>query len=70
MQTKVYKSKQCDKKKGGLFMTENEINLLNLIREHKYPEQALMTAIETTIYFLRQLESSVTPFAADSRELA
>lgn len=51
-------------------MTENEIKLINIIRNHKHPEQALMTAIETTLLYLRQLESFVKPVAADFRELA
>ena len=51
-------------------MTENETVLINLIREHKHPEQALITAIETTLAFLRQLQSSATPFVADSQALS
>lgn len=51
-------------------MTKNEMELINIIRTHKHPKQALMTAIETTLNYLRQLESSVKPIAADFRELA
>ena len=47
-------------------MTDNEIELINLIREHKHPEKALITAIETTLDFVKQLQSSATPFVADS----
>ena len=59
-QTSVYISKQCDKKKGDN-MTDNEIKLINIIREHKHPEQALTVAIETTLNFLMQHQSSVKP---------
>lgn len=51
-------------------MTENEIELINLIREHKHPEKALITAIETTLDFAKQLQSSATPFVAGSPEHA
>ena len=51
-------------------MTENEIKLINLIHEHKHPEQALMIAIETTLYFLAQPQSFEEPFVADSQALS
>lgn len=51
-------------------MTDNEIELINIIREHKHPEEALLTSIETTLNFLRQLQSSVKPLVADSQEHA
>lgn len=51
-------------------MTDNESKLINLIRDHKHPEQALITAIETTLSFLEQPQSSVKPFVADSPEPA
>ena len=38
-------------------MTDNEIKLLNLIRENDNPEQALVTAIEIIIMYLEQPES-------------
>ena len=38
-------------------MTNNEIELLNLIRENDNPEQALSTAIEIIIKYLEQPES-------------
>lgn len=50
-------------------MTDNEIDLISIIRDHKHPEQALITAIETTLLYLTQHESFVEPVAADSREL-
>ena len=51
-------------------MTENEIELLNIIRDHKHPEQALITAIEATLNFLEQPLSSAKPFVADSQALS
>lgn len=42
-------------------MTENEIKLINLISNHKHPEQALTTALETTLNFLMQHQSSAKP---------
>jgi hypothetical protein len=38
-------------------MTENEIMLLNLIRNHPNPEQALLIAIEIICKHLEQFES-------------
>lgn len=38
-------------------MTENEIALINLIRNNKNPEQALITAIEIISNFLKQHQS-------------
>ena len=39
-------------------MTENEKELISLIRENDNPEQALMTATVIIIGFLKQHESS------------
>ncbi len=39
-------------------MSENEIKLLNLIRENDNPEQALMAAALIIVGFLKQHESS------------
>lgn len=39
-------------------MTNNERELLKLIRENDNPEQALMTATNIIISFLKQHESS------------
>lgn len=41
-------------------MSENETMLINLIREHKNPEKALVTAIEIILLFLNHPEASVT----------
>lgn len=38
-------------------MTENEIMLLDTIKNHPNPEQALLTAIEIISDFLKQPES-------------
>ena len=38
-------------------MTENEIRLINLIRENDNPEQALSTAVNIILSFLEQPES-------------
>ena len=40
-------------------MTDNEKELINLIRENDNPEHALMTAAVIIIGFLKQHESSV-----------
>ena len=42
-------------------MTDNKIKLINIICEHKHPEQALTVALETTLNFLTQHQSSVKP---------
>ena len=39
-------------------MTENEKELINIIRENDNPEQALMTAAVIILGFLKQHESS------------
>lgn len=39
-------------------MTENETELIRMIRDHDNPEQALMTATVIILGFLKQLESS------------
>lgn len=38
--------------KGELVMTDNEIKLLNMVRENENPEQALITAIEIVLVCL------------------
>ena len=49
-------------------MTENETMLINLIREHKNPEQALVTAVEVIISALKFLESSESKTSVVSQE--
>lgn len=39
-------------------MTANEKELIKLIRENDNPEQALATAVETILIYLKQHESS------------
>ena len=51
-------------------MTENELRLLSLIREHKHPDRAMEIAITTICWYLTQFQSSATPSVADSQELA
>ena len=46
-------------------MTENEKELIQLIRENDNPGQALMTATVVILGFLKQLESSESQAAAD-----
>lgn len=51
-------------------MTDNEIKLINLIREHDAPEQAIEIAIRVMIEFLAQDESSQEQHPVCSRESA
>lgn len=51
-------------------MTNNEIELLNIIRENDNPQQALMTATVIILDFLKQHGSSQEQAPADLRELA
>ena len=50
-------------------MTENEKELIRLIRENDNPGQALMAAATIILGYLKQLESSEEPVAADLQEL-
>ena len=51
-------------------MTDNEKELINMIRDTDTPGQALMTAAVIVLGYLRQHESSVTQESADLQELA
>lgn len=51
-------------------MTENERELINMIRENDNPEKALMTASLIILGFLKQLESSEGQVVAALREHA
>lgn len=51
-------------------MTENEIELIKLIRENDNSELAFMTAAAVIIGFLKQHESSVTQEPAGLQVLA
>lgn len=50
-------------------MTENEIELINLIREQDDPGQALISAIEIIVLYLNRRESFESKPSVDSREL-
>ena len=56
--------------KGESSMTANEIELINLIRENDNPEQALVTAVETILIYLKQHESSEGQAVGVLQELA
>ena len=49
-------------------MTENETMLINLIREHKNPEKALVKAVEVILSFLSHPEQSVSEPSVVSQE--
>lgn len=50
-------------------MTENETELIEMIRTHNNPEQALHIAVEVILDFLTHRESSESKFPVDSLEL-
>lgn len=50
-------------------MTDNEIQLLSMVREHDNPEQALITAIEVILTYLAQPESFEEPSLVCSQVL-
>lgn len=49
-------------------MTANEIKLIEMIRNHKNPEQALSLAVKIILDCLKQLESFEAPSSASLRE--
>lgn len=49
-------------------MTENEIKLINIIREHIDPEQDLMDATDIILSYLTQHESYPKPSAVVLQE--
>lgn len=51
-------------------MSENEIMLVEMIRNHPKPEEALLIAIEIIRLYLEQPESFEEPYSAYLRELA
>ena len=51
-------------------MTNNEKDLIKLIRENDNPGDALTTAVNVITSYLAQLESSEGQAVADLRELA
>lgn len=51
-------------------MTDNEIKLINLIRDYKHPDKALVIAIGIILGFLMQPQSSAKQLVDDFRKLA
>jgi hypothetical protein len=51
-------------------MTENEMELIRIIRENDNPEQALTMAVETILTYLKQHESSEVQAAVCLQALA
>ena len=51
-------------KRGELIMTDNEKELINIIRENDNPERALVTAAVIILNFLKQHGSSEVQAAA------
>lgn len=45
---------------GELVMTENEIELIEMIRNHKNPEKAFITALEIILVFLKHESREVS----------
>lgn len=50
-------------------MSENDVELIKLIRENDNPGQALMAAATIILGYLKQLESSVEPSVVGLQEL-
>ena len=50
-------------------MSNNLIELLNIVRENDYPEEALLVAVEIISSFLEQCESFREPFPGFLRAL-
>lgn len=51
-------------------MTDNELYLLNLVRNNTHPDKAMEIALATICSFLTQPQSFASPSAADSQALA
>ena len=51
-------------------MTDNEIELIRMIRTNKDPEQALLTATSIILDYLKQHESCQAPTVASPQESA
>lgn len=51
-------------------MTQNELELINIIRENEKPEQALLTAVIIIGFALEQSLSYREPFVDSRQELA
>ena len=55
--------------KGEIIMSENQSELIALIRENDYPEKAFMTATLIVLGYLKQLGSSVEQASVGLQEL-
>ena len=53
----------------GFIMSKNKIELLNIVRENDYPEEALLTAVEIISSFLEQCVSYQEPSPGFLQEL-
>ena len=51
-------------------MTDNEIKLIEMVRNHENPAQAFVTAMEIILSCLKLLEPSESEPSVDSRERA
>jgi hypothetical protein len=60
----------ADYERGIIIMTDNEKELIRIIRENDNPERALMTATVIVLGFLKQHGSSEEPSAAALRVLS
>ena len=49
-------------------MTENEVELIEMIRNHSNPGDAFVTALEIILLFLKHHEQFESTSVADSRE--
>lgn len=49
-------------------MTQNEIKLIEMVRNHPDPGQAFVTALEIILLFLKHHEQHELTSAADSQE--
>lgn len=49
------------KRKGEIVLTENEVKLIQLVRNHPRPEEAIITAIKTIFRYLKRHQSSSKP---------
>lgn len=51
-------------------MTTNELELIEMIRNHKNPEKAFVTALEIILSFVNHHESSESKHSVGARESA
>ena len=54
MENTVRKAKlDKPKRKGEIVLTENEVKLIQLVRNHPRPEKAIIAAIEVILHYLK-----------------